>query len=31
MHVQQLMINQQSQQVLGINIESYILARFQTH
>ena len=28
MHVQQLMISQQSQQVLGINIESYILAPF---
>ena len=28
MHVQQLMISQQSQQVLGIDIESYILAPF---
>ena len=28
MHVQQLMISQRSQQVLGINIESYILAPF---
>ena len=28
MHVQQFMISQQSQQVVGINIESYILAPF---
>ena len=28
MHVQQLMISQQSQQVPGINIESYTLAPF---